>query len=47
MLGGWKTLSMVMRYVHTNADEHVNSIDALPGGGGQQGNSEIMEVEKA
>ncbi len=30
-LGGWKTLSMVLRYVHTNVDEHKDSIDALPG----------------
>jgi integrase len=31
-LGGWKTLSMVMRYVHTNVDEHKHTIDRLPGG---------------
>jgi integrase len=33
-LGGWKTLEMVLRYVHTNADEHMGSIDALPGAAG-------------
>jgi integrase len=31
-LGGWKTLSMVMRYVHVNVDEHKHTIDRLPGG---------------
>ena len=31
-LGGWKTLSMVMRYAHTNVEEHAQSIDRLPGG---------------
>jgi integrase len=31
-LGGWKTLSMVMRYAHTNVAEHAHTIDKLPGG---------------
>ncbi len=31
-LGGWKTVSMVMRYVHANVDEHRHTIDRLPGG---------------
>jgi integrase len=31
-LGGWKTLSMVMRYAHTNVEEHAHTIDRLPGG---------------
>jgi integrase len=30
-LGGWKTVSMVMRYVHANVDEHRHTIDRLPG----------------
>lgn len=30
-LGGWKTLSMVMRYAHTNTAEHAHTIDSLPG----------------
>ena len=30
--GGWKTVSMVMRYVHANVDEHRHTIDRLPGG---------------
>lgn len=30
-LGGWKTMSMVMRYVHSNVEEHKATIDALPG----------------
>ena len=37
-LGGWKTVSMVMRYVHANVDEHRHTIDRLPGG--NLGNSE-------
>ena len=31
-LGGWKTVSMVMRYVHANVDEHRHTLDRLPGG---------------
>jgi integrase len=31
-LGGWKTVSMVMRYAHANVDEHRHTIDRLPGG---------------
>jgi integrase len=31
-LGGWKTLSMVLRYAHTNVEEHAHTIDRLPGG---------------
>ena len=31
-LGGWKTLSMVMRYAHTNVAEHADTINRLPGG---------------
>jgi integrase len=31
-LGGWKTLSMVMRYAHTNVAEHAHTINRLPGG---------------
>jgi len=31
-LGGWKTDAMVMRYAHTNVDEHQHTIDRLPGG---------------
>jgi integrase len=31
-LGGWKSMAMVMRYAHTNVDEHRHTIDALPGG---------------
>lgn len=31
-LGGWKTLSMVMRCAHTNVETHSESIDALPWG---------------
>jgi integrase len=31
-LGGWKSDRMVMRYAHTNVDEHKHTIDRLPGG---------------
>ena len=31
-LGGWKTLSMVMRYAHTNVSEHAHTIYKFPGG---------------
>jgi integrase len=31
-LGGWKTVAMVMRYTHTNVDEHRHTIDRLIGG---------------
>jgi integrase len=31
-LGGWKSTAMVMRYAHTNVDEHRQTIDRLPGG---------------
>src|SRR5262249_11265361 len=31
-LGGWKSVSMVLRYTHTNVDEHRHTIDRLPGG---------------
>jgi integrase len=31
-LGGWKSVRMVMRYAHTNVDEHKHTIDRLPGG---------------
>jgi integrase len=31
-LGGWKTDRMVLRYAHTNVEEHKHTIDRLPGG---------------
>jgi integrase len=31
-LGGLKTDRMVLRYAHTNVDEHKHTIDRLPGG---------------
>jgi integrase len=31
-IGGWKSEKMVLRYAHTNTDEHLDSVDALPGG---------------
>ena len=31
-LGGWKTITMVMRYAHVNVDELKHTIDRLPGG---------------
>jgi integrase len=30
-LGGWKTLSMIMRYAHTDVEEHAHPIDCLSG----------------
>jgi integrase len=29
-LGGWKSLTMVVRYSHVNADQHADSINSLP-----------------
>jgi integrase len=31
-LGGWKSVSMVMRYAHTNVSKHAGSIENLPWG---------------
>jgi integrase len=31
-IGGWKSIKMVMRYAHSNVDQHLASVDALPGG---------------
>ena len=31
-LGGWKSVSMVMRYTHVNVSELAHTIDLLPGG---------------
>jgi hypothetical protein len=31
-LGGWKTVSMVLRYAHTNVEQHAQSIENLPWG---------------
>ena len=31
-LGGWKTVSMVLRYAHTNVEQHAKSIENLPWG---------------
>jgi hypothetical protein len=31
-LGGWKTMSMVMRYAHVNVGELQHTINKLPGG---------------
>jgi integrase len=30
-LGGWKSVSMVLRYAHTNVSQHAQSIENLPG----------------
>jgi hypothetical protein len=39
---------MVLRYVHTNVDEHMNSIDALRGEtGGKLGDKENQETKTA
>ncbi len=44
-LGGWKTVSMVMRYLHANVDEHRHTIDRLPGG--NLGGSVLNKVKSA
>jgi hypothetical protein len=31
-IGGWKSIRHVMRYAHANVDQHLASVDALPGG---------------
>jgi hypothetical protein len=41
-LGGWKTLSMVMRYAHTDVEEHAHTIDCLRGGKSE----EAVELKK-
>jgi len=47
-LGGWKTLSMVMRYAHTNVAEHASIINSLPGAPlGEIVGSATSEDEKA
>jgi integrase len=47
-LGGWKTPSQVWRYAHTNVDEHMDSIDALPGEiGGILGDKQNSELKTA
>jgi integrase len=40
-LGGWKSDRMVLRYAHTNVEEHKHTIDRLPGGNlGESQNTE-------
>ncbi|MEY9328130.1 tyrosine-type recombinase/integrase [Sinorhizobium fredii] len=42
-LGGWKSISMVFRYAHTNVGEHAASIDLLPWGKSGEENNEHLE----
>jgi integrase len=42
-LGGWKSIRMVMRYAHTNVEEHAATINKLPGG---LDGDEITALEK-
>ncbi len=44
-LGGWKSERMVLRYAHTNVDEHKHTIDRLPGG--NLGEAPASEAKKA
>jgi integrase len=44
-IGGWKSIQMVMRYAHTNVDQHLASVDALPGG--RLGERQIADVKIA
>jgi len=48
-LGGWKTLSMVMRYAHVNVSELAHTINNLPWAetGGNLGDSESAEAKTA
>lgn len=41
-LGGWKSIAMVMRYAHTNTQEHAQSIENLPWG--KSGDDSIATV---
>jgi integrase len=45
-LGGWKTLSMVMRYAHTNVAEHAHTINKLPGGTSLQKGEFSLNISK-
>jgi integrase len=42
-LGGWKSVQMVLRYAHTNVEEHADSIAKLPwnGAGGNLGETPV------
>jgi hypothetical protein len=42
-IGGWKSIKHVMRYAHANVDQHLASVDALPGG--KLGEYEIAETK--
>lgn len=44
-LGGWKSTAMVLRYAHTNVDEHASSINALPWG--KSGDKSFSLAKKA
>jgi len=44
-IGGWKSVSMVMRYAHANVGQHLASVDALPGG--KLGERKIVDAEIA
>ena len=44
-IGGWKSIKMVMRYAHANVDQHLASVDALPGG--KLGECEIAKPKTA
>jgi len=47
-LGGWKSVRMVMRYIHTNVAELAHTIDCLPGtDGGNLGDVIPLEKESA
>ena len=44
-LGGWSQIATVMRYAHSNADEHRHTIDRLPGE--RLGKLNVVEGRKA
>lgn len=45
-LGGWKTLSMVMRYAHVNVEHLGASMQSLPGSGGNPGDAPMSSAKK-
>lgn len=44
-LGGWKTMSMVFRYAHTNVEHHAESIENLPWG--KSGENTVKKSKKS
>jgi integrase len=45
-LGGWSKLEMVLRYAHTNVEEHADTIAALPSIGGKLVETKSAKLKK-